>query len=67
MSKMKYYFGVVDYILFAALLFLSAMTGVYFGFRHKLYKKRKREDLKDYLTANRNLKPFPVAMSLIAR
>ncbi|XP_063914114.1 sodium-coupled monocarboxylate transporter 2-like isoform X2 [Zophobas morio] len=66
MSKMKYYFGVVDYILFAALLFLSAMTGVYFGFRHKLYKKRKREDLKDYLTANRNLKPFPVAMSLIA-
>ncbi|XP_063913583.1 sodium-coupled monocarboxylate transporter 2-like [Zophobas morio] len=68
MAKMEdeYYFTVVDYTLFVVLLFLSALTGVYIAFKHKLERKRKREDVKEYLTGNRDLKPFPVAMSLIA-
>lgn len=67
MKQFKYYFGVVDYILFAALILVSALTGVYFAFRHKLIKSRTPDTLKDYLTGYKNLKPFPVSMSLIAR
>ncbi|KYB27649.1 Putative sodium-dependent multivitamin transporter-like Protein [Tribolium castaneum] len=66
MKQSVYYFDIVDYIIFGAMLFLSALTGIYFGCRGKINKKREPESFKDYLTGNKNLKPFPVAMSLIA-
>jgi sodium-coupled monocarboxylate transporter 8/12 len=66
MKQFFYYFDVADYVIFGAMLLLSALTGLYFGCRGKLNKQREPESFKDYLTGNGNLKSFPVAMSLIA-
>lgn len=62
-----YHFEIVDYVVFAAMLILSALTGIYFGCRGKYCKSELTQTLSEYLTGNRNLKPFPVALSLIAR
>lgn len=62
-----YHFEIVDYVVFAAMLVLSALTGIYFGCRGKYCKSELAQTLNEYLTGNRNLKPFPVALSLIAR
>lgn len=62
-----YHFEIVDYVVFASMLVLSALTGIYFGCRGKYCKSEITQSLSEYLTGNRNLKPFPVALSLIAR
>lgn len=54
-------FGWTDYIVFVIMLALSACVGVYWGF----FKKQTSE--QDYLMGGRNMKVFPVAMSLVAR
>lgn len=66
MKEIQTRFGEVDYMIFSAMLILSALTGVYFGCKSRI-TKQKSDTLKEYLTGNRNLKPFPVAMSLVAR
>ncbi|XP_057666818.1 sodium-coupled monocarboxylate transporter 1 isoform X2 [Diorhabda carinulata] len=61
-----YHFDVVDYAVFSSMLLLSALTGLYFGCRGKYCKTEPSQTLSEYLTGNKNLKPFPVALSLIA-
>ncbi|KAJ8952509.1 hypothetical protein NQ318_003305 [Aromia moschata] len=48
------------------MLILSALTGLYYGCRNKYCKNKEAETLNEYLTGNKNLRPFPVALSLIA-
>lgn len=62
-SLMK--FGWPDYCVFALMLSVCASIGIYFGFIEKKSKAVGDED--DYLVGGRNMKIFPVAMSLIAR
>lgn len=67
MDKQEYYFSVVDYICFAGMLLISALTGIYFGCSIKGIKTKPTKGIKDYLYGNRQMHYFPVAMSLIAR
>ncbi|XP_065163500.1 sodium-coupled monocarboxylate transporter 1 isoform X2 [Atheta coriaria] len=62
----KFHFDVVDYCVFSAMLLLSAMTGLYYGCRGRYCQKGEEVTLRDYLTGSGNMRPFPVAMSLIA-
>ena len=65
-------FTIYDYIVFSAMLILSAICGVYFGYFKKHISKNK-EDLNfgssamnEYLLGSKKLKVFPVARSLVA-
>lgn len=58
-------FGWPDYGIFVLMLAICAVIGVYFGFIEK--KSKQVADETDYLVGGRNMKVFPVAMSLIAR
>lgn len=61
-------FGWQDYLVFIVLLFGCSLIGVYFAWKMQKNKKDgscKQED--DYLVGGRNMKIFPVSMSLIAR
>ncbi|KAJ8966541.1 hypothetical protein NQ317_008850, partial [Molorchus minor] len=62
-----YHFDVVDYAVFASMLILSVLTGLYYGCRNKYCNNKEGQTLAEYLTGNKNLRPFPVALSLIAR
>ncbi|XP_025262465.1 sodium-coupled monocarboxylate transporter 1-like isoform X2 [Camponotus floridanus] len=53
-------FGTLDYIMFAIMLVACGIVGIYFGF----IKKSSGED--EYLVGGRNMKTFPVSLSLIA-
>ncbi|GBP13177.1 Sodium-coupled monocarboxylate transporter 1 [Eumeta japonica] len=50
----------VDYVVFVLMLAVSAVVGVYWGFM------KKQSTQQDYLLGGRNMKVFPVAMSLVA-
>lgn len=54
-------FNVIDYCVFIFLLLSSTLIGVFFWF-----KDRNKKDNDAYLTGNKKLKVFPVAMSLAA-
>lgn len=54
-------FGWPDYVVFVIMLLLCVVVGFYFGFVHSA------TSAQDYLMGGRNMKTFPVAMSLIAR
>lgn len=58
---------IIDYGVFASMLILSAVTGLYFGCRGRVCGSKVKPTVKEYLTGNKNMKPFPVGMSLIAR
>lgn len=58
-------FGWLDYSVFVMMLATCACIGIYFGFFEK--KSKQVADEADYLVGGRNMKTFPVAMSLIAR
>jgi solute carrier family 5 (sodium-coupled monocarboxylate transporter), member 8/12 len=58
-------FGWQDYSVFLLMLAICASIGIYFGFIEK--KSKAIADETDYLVGGRNMKVFPVAMSLIAR
>lgn len=58
-------FGWLDYSMFVMMLATCAAIGIYFGFFEK--KSKQVADETDYLLGGRNMKTFPVAMSLIAR
>ncbi|CAD6230585.1 GSCOCG00006833001-RA-CDS, partial [Cotesia congregata] len=53
-------FGIVDYVIFTLMLVSCGGIGIYFGF----IKKSTGED--EYLVGGRNMKTFPVSLSLIA-
>jgi len=53
-------FGALDYTVFAIMLIACGIVGIYFGF----VKKSSGED--EYLVGDRNMKMFPVSLSLIA-
>lgn len=52
-----------DYVLFAFMLFLCILIGLYFGF----FKKRESSAEVDYLMGGRKMGVFPISLSLIAR
>ncbi|XP_012224852.1 sodium-coupled monocarboxylate transporter 1-like [Linepithema humile] len=53
-------FGMSDYSVFTAMLIACGIIGIYFGF----IKKFSGED--EYLVGGRNMKTFPISLSLIA-
>lgn len=53
-------FGIPDYTVFAAMLVGCGIVGIYFGF----IEKSSGED--EYLVGGRNMKTFPVSLSLLA-
>lgn len=56
-------FSPIDYILFAVMLGLSALIGIYFGF----ISKKKQNNTTEYLLGGKKMNFFPIAASLIAR
>lgn len=61
-------FGLFDYSVFLFMLMGCSLIGIYFAWKmqkNKSKKNCKQED--DYLVGGRNMKIFPVSMSLIAR
>ncbi|XP_071451825.1 sodium-coupled monocarboxylate transporter 1-like [Hetaerina americana] len=55
-------FSTLDYSLFAAMLVVSVIIGIYFAF----FAKKKQNTSSEYLMGGRNIGLAPVAMSLIA-
>ncbi|KAK5646527.1 hypothetical protein RI129_004991 [Pyrocoelia pectoralis] len=62
----EYYFDSVDYVVFSGMLLISAITGVYYGCKSRYGQSVEGSDLNEYLTGSKSMKPFPVAMSLVA-
>ncbi|XP_038216722.1 sodium-coupled monocarboxylate transporter 2-like isoform X2 [Zerene cesonia] len=56
------YFDWLDYLVFGAMLLLSALIGVYFAF----FAKRKQNTTSEYLMGGKTMGMFPISMSLIA-
>ncbi len=52
-------FGVVNYVVFAAMLFISAVIGAYFWWRGQ-------KNTEEFLMAGRSMGTFPMTLSLIA-
>lgn len=59
-------FGWPDYLVFVIMLISCSFIGIYFGFIQKKSKK-SGDGASDYLVGGRNMKVFPITMSLIAR
>lgn len=55
-------FTIIDYSVFGALLVVSMGIGVYFGFFSK-----EEQTTEEYLQGGHKMKPFPIAVSLVAR
>ncbi|XP_033165305.1 sodium-coupled monocarboxylate transporter 1 isoform X4 [Drosophila mauritiana] len=82
LSQALQHFGIVDYLVFIAMLAVCAVIGFYFGFIEKKQKKqklpgkdgggaagveeRRGSEALDYLVGGRQMKVFPVALSLVA-
>ncbi|KAH8382222.1 hypothetical protein KR009_002452 [Drosophila setifemur] len=82
LSQALQHFGIVDYLVFVAMLAICAVIGIYFGFIEKKQKKKKLagkdkageagleerrgSEALDYLVGGRQMKVFPVALSLVA-
>ncbi|XP_058448375.1 sodium-coupled monocarboxylate transporter 1-like [Malaya genurostris] len=58
----KVWFTTLDYVIFCAMMLLSAVIGLYYGF----FAKQKQNNTAEYLLGSRQMKVFPVAMSLTA-
>jgi Na+/proline symporter len=54
-------FGVVDYVVFALMLLVSAAIGTFYAFCGG-----KQKTTKEYLLADRSMSSWPVAISLLA-
>lgn len=57
------YFDIFDYIVFAAMLIVSSLIGVYFAF----FARVKQNTTSEYLMGGKTMGIFPISMSLIAR
>lgn len=55
-------FSTLDYVIFAMMLLLSGLIGVYFGF----ISKKKQNNTAEYLLGGKLMGAFPVSASLIA-
>ncbi|XP_034183348.2 sodium-coupled monocarboxylate transporter 1 [Osmia lignaria lignaria] len=53
-------FGIWDYTVFVIMLIVCGFVGIYFGF------VKKSSGVDEYLVGGRNMKTFPVSLSLIA-
>lgn len=66
----KHQFSWIDYIVFGVMLVISCIIGIYFGFIERKDKRgvndRRGSEALEYLVGGRNLKVFPVALSLVA-
>ncbi|XP_045470398.1 sodium-coupled monocarboxylate transporter 2-like [Harmonia axyridis] len=56
------YFDAFDYIVFAIMLLVSALIGVYFAF----FAKVKQNTTSEYLMGGKTMGIFPISMSMIA-
>lgn len=63
MEAVDKYFDYIDYIMFGAMLLISALIGVYFAF----FAKIKQNTTSEYLMGGKTMGIFPISMSLIAR
>lgn len=52
----------IDYALFVSMFGLSLAVGIYYG-----YFSKQQKTAADYLLGGKEMKVFPVAMSLVAR
>lgn len=57
------YFDWLDYLVFGAMLLLSALIGIYFAF----FASKKQNTTSEYLMGGKTMGMFPISMSLIAR
>lgn len=57
------YFDIFDYLVFAVMLIVSALIGVYFAW----FAKVKQNTTSEYLMGGKTMGIFPISMSLIAR
>lgn len=55
-------FKTLDYALFAGMMFLSFLIGVYYGF----IRKKKQNTAAEYLLGSKDMKVWPTAISLVA-
>lgn len=65
-------FGWEDYTVFATMLVISALIGVYHGCRFSLKGKKKKDEPEngspsDFLTGGGQMSVIPVALSMLAR
>lgn len=58
----KVLFSWFDYTLFAGMLGISVLIGIYFGFCGN-----KQNTKEEYLLGGKTMKAFPIAISLVAR
>ena len=58
---MKERFSSIDYVIFSAMLIISAAIGLYFA-----WNERNKKQVAEVLLGGRKLKIFPVAMSIMA-
>lgn len=56
------YFSVLDYSIFIAMVALSALIGIYYGF----ISKQKQDTTAEYLMGGKKMNYLPVAASLIS-
>jgi Na+/proline symporter len=61
MAEQERTFHPVDYVLFGLMLLISAGIGIYHG-----CTGGRQRTTSEYLLANRNMKTFPIAISLLA-
>ncbi|CAO1405272.1 unnamed protein product [Diamesa tonsa] len=61
-SMTLYLFTTIDYVLFAGMMLLSSLIGVYYGF----FAKRKQNNTAEYLLGSKKMGVWPVAISLTA-
>ncbi|KAL5019106.1 hypothetical protein ScPMuIL_004828 [Solemya velum] len=61
-TGVKNTFSVVDYVLFAGMLLVSAGIGLFYAI-----KDRNKKNTKDFLLAGGNMSAIPVSLSLLAR
>ena len=60
-SRTQDKFSVVDYVVFSIMLLISALIGVWYG----CGPGGKQKTTAEYLLANRKMRHFPVAISLL--
>lgn len=61
-DPVTFHFGWIDYGLFIALLGISTLIGIYYGF----FSKHKQNNISEYILGGRSMKILPVATSMIA-
>lgn len=54
-------FTYIDYFIFGALLLLSSLIGIYYGF----VAKKKQDSTEEYLLGGKEMGLIPIAISLI--